>query len=329
MVALPAREGCRLMLLDVRHLTVRFEQRGADVYAVNGLSLQVQSGEIVAVVGESGAGKSQAFLALTGLVPENAVVGGEVWLDSRNLLALDEIALQKIRGARIAYVFQDATAALNPFMRVGQQLLEVVHRHRRLRGAAARDEVQVMLGHVRIADAATRMRQYPHQLSGGQRQRVVLAMALLGRPQLLIADEPTTALDVTVQRQILDLLKDLQAEFGFSLLLITHDLGVVAHTAHRVAVMYAGRIVESAPVRELFASPRHPYTKGLLAAAPRLHGGIPRPIKGVPPQLDKLPQGCPFAARCDDVTNRCQHKVPELQVGAKHHVVCQPEVVND
>lgn len=317
------------MLLDIRGLTVRFRQRAGDVYAVNGMTLQVAQNEIVALVGESGAGKSQAFLALTGLAPENAVVSGEAWLESRNLLALDEDALRKVRGRRIAYVFQDATSALNPYLRVEQQLLEVVHRHRKLAGAAARHEAKAMLEQVRIADADRRMRQYPHQLSGGQRQRVVLAMALLGRPQLLIADEPTTALDVTVQRQILDLLNDLQAEFGFSLVLITHDLGVVARIAHRVAVMYAGRIVESAPATELFANPRHPYTRGLLASAPRLHGGIPRPIKGVPPRLDKLPQGCAFAPRCDKVRNCCQQKVPELEVGEEHHVACQPEVVND
>lgn len=317
------------MLLDIRRLTVRFKQRTGDVYAVNGLSLQVSQNEIVAVVGESGAGKSQAFLALTGLTPENAVIGGEAWLDSRNLLALDEDDLQKIRGGRIAYVFQDATAALNPHLRIEQQLLEVIHRHRKLRGAAARHEARAMLEQVCITEADRRMRQYPHQLSGGQRQRVVLAMALLGRPQLLIADEPTTSLDVTVQRQILDLLKDLQSEFRFSLLLITHDLGVVARLAHRVAVMYAGRVVESARVTELFSDPRHPYTRGLLAAAPRLHGGIPRPIKGVPPRLDRLPQGCAFAPRCDAVRNCCQKKVPELELGGEHHVACQPEVAYD
>lgn len=317
------------MLLDIRRLAVRFKQRTGDVYAVNGLSLQVSQNEIVAVVGESGAGKSQAFLALTGLTPENAVIGGEAWLESRNLLALDEDDLQKIRGGRIAYVFQDATAALNPHLRIEQQLLEVIHRHRKLRGAAARHEARAMLEQVCITEADRRMRQYPHQLSGGQRQRVVLAMALLGRPQLLIADEPTTSLDVTVQRQILDLLKDLQSEFGFSLLLITHDLGVVARLAHRVAVMYAGRVVESARVTELFSNPRHPYTKGLLAAAPRLHGGIPRPIKGAPPRLDRLPQGCAFAPRCEVVRNCCQKKVPELEIGGAHHVACQPEVAYD
>lgn len=316
------------MLLDIRKLNVSFEQHGREIFAVNDLSLKVAQGDVLAIVGESGAGKSQACLALTGLLAENATTRGEAWLEGRNLLALDEKGLQGVRGGQIAYVFQDPTTALNPFLRIDRQLLEVLARHRGLEGKAARAEALRMLNLVRIPSAETRLRQYPHQLSGGQRQRVMLAMALLGRPKLLVADEPTTALDVTVQRQILDLLQELHEEFGFSLILITHDLGVVARLARQVAVMYAGRVVESAPVRELFANPRHPYTKGLLAAAPQLHGGIPQPIPGVPPRLEKLPLGCPFAPRCGKVTNRCQQRIPELEVGPDHKVVCQPEIVN-
>lgn len=317
------------MLLDVRNLQVRFDRHGQTVHAVNGLSFKVGKGDVLAIVGESGAGKSQACLALTGLLPENATVSGEVWLESGNLMTCKTRDLENVRGAKIAYVFQDPMTALNPYLRIDRQLLEVIERHRGLDRDAARREAETMLELVRIPDPAIRMRQYPHQLSGGQRQRVMLAMALLGRPKLLIADEPTTALDVTVQRQILDLLKTLQQELDFSLVIITHDLGVVAHIARHVAVMYAGRIVETAAVHEIFRNPRHPYTRGLIAAAPKLHGGIPAPIPGVPPRLDRLPQGCAFAPRCAHVSNRCQQTVPEIELENEHRVVCQPEVVHE
>jgi len=319
----------RLMLLDIRRLSVRFRQPDFLVPAVNNLDLQLARNEILAVVGESGAGKSQAFLACTRLLPDNAIVSGEVWLNGRNLLGLDDKALRRVRGAQIAYVFQDAMAALNPYLRIDAQLLEVLERHRGMKGRAARLAAEEMLALVRIPEAAVRMKQYPHQLSGGQRQRAMLAMALLARPEILIADEPTTALDVTVQRQILDLLKDLQAELGFSLVLITHDLGVVARVAQRVAVMYAGRAVEVATVQELFDDPRHRYTRGLLAAAPRLHGGIPRPIPGQPPRPDRLPAGCAFAARCEDVGNRCQQPLPWIEISPTHFVACHAEIKRD
>jgi len=310
------------MLLDIRNLNVCFEQRERKVHAVNNLDLQLARNEILAVVGESGAGKSQAFLSLTRLVAENATVTGHAWLDGCDLLALDERGLQKVRGGKIAYVFQDPMAALNPYLRLRTQLVEVVSRHQGLKGAAAFEKAREMLALVRISDPGVRLDQYPHQLSGGQRQRAMLAMALLGQPELLIADEPTTALDVTVQRQVLDLLSDLQAAFGFSLVLVTHDLGVVARLAQRVAVMYAGRIVEIGNLREVFFDARHPYTKGLLAAAPRLHGGLPRPIPGVPPKLEHLSEGCPFAPRCESVHNKCQRQPPMIEVTSTHRFVC-------
>lgn len=317
------------MLLDIRRLNVRFLQQDRVIPAVNNLDIQLARNEILAVVGESGAGKSQAFLACTRLAPGNASISGEVWLNGTNLLGLDDDALRAVRGARIAYVFQDAMTALNPYLRIDTQLVEVLKRHRGLAGKAARAAVEDMLRLVRIPDPAIRMKQYPHQLSGGQRQRVMLAMALLAQPEILVADEPTTALDVTVQRRILDLLKDLQRELGFSLILITHDLGVVAHIAQRVAVMYAGRVVEIATVKELFDDPRHRYTRGLLAAAPRLDGGIPRPIPGQPPKPERLPAGCAFAPRCDDIMNRCQQPLPWLEISPTHFVACHAEVKRD
>lgn len=317
------------MLLDIRRLNVHFRQQEHVVPAVNNLDIQLAKNEILAIVGESGAGKSQAFLALTRLAPANAAITGEVWLNGRDLLALNDEDLRAVRGGRIAYVFQDAMTALNPYLRIGAQLAEVLKRHRKLTGKAARLAAEEMLELVRIPEPATRMKQYPHQLSGGQRQRVMLAMALLGRPEILIADEPTTALDVTVQRRILDLLKDLQQEFGFSLIIITHDLGVVARIAQRVAVMYGGRVVETATVQELFDDPRHRYTRGLLAAAPRLHGGIPKPIAGQLPKPDKLPAGCAFAPRCEDIMNRCQQPLPWLEISPTHFVACHAEVKRD
>ena len=317
------------MLLDIRDLDVRFEQRGRTVYAVNRLALQVAKGEIVAVVGESGAGKSQAFLAITRLADESARITGHAWLDGADLLAMPEESLQRVRGRQIAYVFQDPMTALNPYLKIGTQLLEVLARHRGLKGRAARDEAVRMLERVRIPEPAARMRQYPHQLSGGQCQRVMLAMALLGHPRLLVADEPTTALDVTVQRQVLDLLRELQAELGFSLVIITHDLGVVARIAHRVIVMYGGRVMESAPVLDLFRHPRHPYTRGLLAAAPRLDGGPMRPIPGVPPKMDRLFEGCPFAPRCDNRMNECQKPLPLIEVAKNHFVACHSDSIHE
>ena len=310
------------MLLDIRKLSVRFPLQGGTVHAVNGASLQVEHDDIVAVVGESGSGKSQTFLALTGLVGANAEISGEAWFDSRELLSLPAKAMTAVRGRQIAYVFQDPMTALNPYLTVGKQLLEVIQREEGAEPGNARQAVLDMLEAVRLRDPAKHVAQYPHQLSGGQQQRVMLAMALLAKPRLLIADEPTTALDVTVQRQVLDLLKQLQAQLGFSLVLVTHDLGVVARLARRVVVMYAGRVMETASAEDFFAAPRHPYSQALLAAAPRLTGDLPRPIPGQPPRPTHSPSGCPFAARCPQVINTCQQPLPWQEVAPGHHVAC-------
>ncbi|MDX1455625.1 MAG: ABC transporter ATP-binding protein [Gammaproteobacteria bacterium] len=310
------------MLLDIRKLNVRFAMQGGTVHAVNGASLQVAHDDIVAVVGESGSGKSQTFLALTGLAGGNAEVRGEAWFESRNLLALSPKVMRGVRGRQIAYVFQDPMTALNPYLTIGKQLLEVIQADADSQRGSARQAVLDMLEAVRLREPAKRFSQYPHQLSGGQQQRVMLAMALLARPRLLIADEPTTALDVTVQRQVLDLLQQLQAELGFSLVLITHDLGVVARLARRVVVMYGGRVMEAASAEDFFAAPRHPYSRALLAAAPRLTGDLPRPIPGQPPRPTHSPPGCPFAARCPQVINTCQQPLPWQEVAPGHHVAC-------
>lgn len=310
------------MLLDVRRLQVRFHQRGRVIHAVNGVDLQLQEGDALAVVGESGAGKSQALLALTGLVPRSAKVSGQAWFEGEELLALPEARRRHVRGGRIAYVFQDAMSALNPYLRIGTQLGEVLALHRGLTGTRARDAMIDMLDRVRIPDPGARLAQYPHQLSGGQRQRVMLAMALLGQPRLIIADEPTTALDVTVQRKVLDLLAELRRELKFSLIIVTHDLGVAKHVANRIAVMYAGRVVESGPLQAVFEDPRHPYTRALLAAAPRPHGPPPSPIPGQPPRLDHVPEGCAFAARCPQVRNACQQAIAEHEFADGRRVAC-------
>lgn len=317
------------MLLDMRHVAVTYGDPDTTSWAVTDASLKVAQGEAVAVVGESGAGKSQAFLALAHLCDEGARYGGEAWFDGRNLLALEEMELAKLRGREIAYVFQDPMTALNPYLRIEQQLLEVLELHRPVPRGKALREIDDMLDAVQISNPERKRRLYPHQLSGGQRQRVMLAMALLARPRLLIADEPTTALDVTVQLDVLDLLRDLHTQYGFALVFITHDLGVVARVAERVAVMYGGRIVETAGAGEFFTDARHPYSRALLAAAPRLSGGIPKPIPGSPPLLDHLPQGCPFAARCSQVTNTCQQPLPWVEISETHAVACHLEVPHE
>lgn len=317
------------MLLDVRELRVHFPGVPGKVFAVNGANFQLRQGEIVALVGESGCGKSQTALALTGLLPAHATVSGHVYFEGQDLLADDAADAQQrlagLRGRDIGYVFQDPMTALNPYLRIDTQLFEMLDDDTYPGKAAKIDAAITMLEAVRLPEPDKRLRQYPHQLSGGQRQRVMLAMALLARPKLLIADEPTTALDVTVQRQVLDLLVQLQHELGFSLLLITHDLGVVARVAQRVLVMYGGRIMEQANAREFFAAPLHPYSRALLAAAPRLAGGTPRPIPGVPPKPDHEIPGCPFAPRCERVSNRCQDPVPWRMISETQGIACIEE----
>ena len=314
-------------LLDVQSLQVAFPGAGGDVYAVDGVSFQVANGETVCLVGESGCGKSLTALALLRLVPPPGRITGpaHIVFDGRDILSLDERALRSIRGREMAMIFQEPTTALNPVLTVGDQIAEVVRVHTTCSAREAWDQAVAMLARVGIADAPARATQYPHELSGGMRQRVMIAMALVLSPRLVIADEPTTALDVTIQAQILELLRDLRTRTGMALLLITHDLGVVAEMASRVIVMYAGRVVEEAPVEALFATPSHPYTQGLLSAMPRLGDEQARltTIRGSVPPLGALPSGCAFRDRCPYAFDRCAVEEPRLQsVGASHQARC-------
>ena len=303
-------------LLQVQDLQVTFKTDLADVRAVRGVSFDVYPGETVGIVGESGSGKSVTNLALMGLVPKppGRIDGGQVWYDGQNLLELDERSMQSIRGHKIAMIFQDPMTALNPLMTVGQQLTEMTRLHLGLSKSAANDQAADMLELVGISNAKKRLRDYPHQFSGGMRQRVMIAMALSCQPDLLIADEPTTALDVTIQAQILELLRELQEKRGTSIIMITHDLGVVAEICDRVLVMYAGQVVEKAEVKELFANPQHPYTKGLLRSLPRFDQVTDSlyAIPGQPPDLGNLPAGCAFRDRCDVSVEQCSQEAPEL-----------------
>jgi peptide/nickel transport system ATP-binding protein len=314
-------------LLDVQALQVAFPSVGGDVRAVDGVTFTVAEGETVCVVGESGCGKSLTALSLLRLLPPAARfgAGSRILFEGRDLLALDEESLRRLRGREIAMIFQEPMTALNPVLTVGEQIAEVVRVHTGARRADAWQRAVEMLTQVGIADAPTRAKQYPHELSGGMRQRVMIAMALVLAPRLVIADEPTTALDVTIQAQILELLRGLRASGGMALLLITHDLGVVAEMASRVIVMYAGRVVEEAPVDALFARPSHPYTEGLLAAMPRLDDSRDRliTIRGTVPPPHALPSGCTFRDRCPHAFDRCATEEPVLyQVEAAHRARC-------
>jgi len=305
-------------LLSVRGLTTRFRTDRGTVVAVDDVSFDVAPGETVAVVGESGSGKSVTALSVLRLVPTppGEIAAGQIVFEGRDLLTLPDAEMRKIRGDRIAMIFQEPMNSLNPAITVGMQVAEPVHQHRGLPWAAALETAKAMLQKVHIPDAASRLHTYPHQYSGGMRQRAMIAMALACRPKLIIADEPTTALDVTVQAQILDLLKDLTHETGAALVLITHDLGVVARYADRVVVMYAGRVVEQAPARSLYGCPSHPYTRGLLASVPRLDGTAGErlvPIDGSPPDLSALPPGCAFAPRCTLSDEACLRSRPVLR----------------
>jgi oligopeptide/dipeptide ABC transporter ATP-binding protein len=293
-------------LLEVDTLTTAFPIESRWVAAVNGVSFALEAGETLALVGESGCGKSLTALSILRLVdPPGRIAGGAVRLDGRDLLTLDERAMRGVRGKEVGLVLQEPMTALNPVFTVGSQIAEALEVHGIARGREARARSIELLEAVRVPDAERRVDDYPHQLSGGLRQRVLIAAAIACRPKLLIADEPTTALDVTTQGRILDLLRDLKARFELAVLLITHDLGVVAQQADRVAVMYAGRIVEEAPVRTLFRDPRHPYTRGLLASLPGRHGERLRAIEGTVPRLGHIPPGCPFAPRCPDRFEPC------------------------
>jgi oligopeptide/dipeptide ABC transporter ATP-binding protein len=312
-------------LLRVEHLTTVFDLGGSAVPAVDDISFEIRAGETLGLVGESGSGKSVTALSIMRLVqPPGRVAGGRLLFKDRDLATLDERAMRRVRGADIALIFQEPMTALNPVFTIGDQIAETLLVHGRASRADAAAQAVDLLDAVRIPDAASRVRDYPHQLSGGMRQRVLIAMALACRPALVIADEPTTALDVTIQAEILDLLRDMKSRFHLSLLLITHDLGVVAGTADRVAVMYAGRIVETGPVRDLFQHPGHPYTRGLLASIP---GGRPgqrlKTIEGSVPRLGALPSGCAFGPRCPDRFDACAMAAPpDYPVGADHAAKC-------
>ncbi|MCW2902152.1 MAG: peptide transport system ATP-binding protein [Streptosporangiaceae bacterium] len=317
-------EETRPPLLEVQDLHVEFRVRDSTVRAVNGLSYTLAEGETLAILGESGSGKSVAAQAVMGILdsPPARVSRGAVRLRGEDLLALPERRRRRLRGDRIAMIFQDALSALNPVFTVGDQISEMFQVHRGMRRKAARAEAVELMDRVRIPSARQRLDDYPHQFSGGMRQRVMIAMALALEPDVLIADEPTTALDVTVQAQIMRLLRELQDEMNMGLVLITHDLGVVAGVADRIVVMYAGSAVEEAPVRELYRRPAHPYTVGLLRSVPRLdRGGEPLvPIKGSPPDPAALPAGCPFAPRCPRAEEICTRDRPApARVGSGEH----------
>jgi peptide/nickel transport system ATP-binding protein len=313
-------------LLQVEDLTIRFRTDQGRLTAVDGLSFSVLAGETLSIVGESGCGKSVTALALMRLLPSGTEVGGTIRFDGQNTLTLPERQMRELRGNRLSFVSQDPMAALNPVMTVGQQIVEAIRAHERIGRGEAWRRAQELLDLVQIPDARRRLDEYPHRFSGGMRQRVAIAIAIASRPSLLIADEPTTALDVTIQAQILKLLHGLQRELGMALILITHDLGVVAETADRVLVMYAGRQVEHQDVHDLFLQPLHPYTSRLIAAKPRATAGAGgrhrlREISGVVPSLTTKPQGCSFAPRCDFADAVCHSVVPKLQVAHRAALV--------
>jgi len=310
-------------VLQVSGLSTEFHLRSGVVRAVQDVSFDVMPGETLAIVGESGCGKTITALSLIRLIPEppGRIVAGSVKLGNVDLLKLDKAAMRRMRGREIAMIFQEPMTALNPLFTIGRQISEMLVRHENLSRRAARGKAIDMLRHVRMPEPERRARDYPHQLSGGMRQRAMIAMALACRPKVLIADEPTTALDVTIQAQILDLINDLKREFGTAVVLITHDLGVVAETAQRVVVMYAGRKVEEASVADLFAQPLHPYMRGLLGSIPRVGaaGNALHEIPGMVPPLNDLPEGCAFAPRCGLADDKCRVLYPPFEPKQPNH----------
>ncbi len=316
------------MLLEVKDLTTYFFLGAGIVRAVDGVSYNVREGETVALVGESGCGKTVSALSVMRLVaaPAGRIISGQILFKGRDLLALDEEGMRRVRGREIGMVFQEPMTSLNPVLSIGRQLTETVEIHLGMTTAQARERAVELLGLVGIPDPGRRLTQYPHQFSGGMRQRIMIAMALSCNPSLILADEPTTALDVTIQAQILELMRDLSRRLGVAMLIITHNLGVVARYADRVNVMYAGKIIERGTAREIYANPRHPYTLGLLRSVPRLDE--PRksklsPIEGQPPDLMRLPAGCAFSPRCRYAVERCARDIPPLgAVGVGHDAAC-------
>ena len=321
-------------LLEVKNLKTQFFTQDGVVHAVNGISYHVNSGETVAIVGESGSGKSVGVMSLIRLIPQppGKIVDGEVLFDGVDLLKIKEEQLRAIRGNRIAMIFQDPMTSLNPVLTIGRQITEAIELHLHMNKEQARQRAVQLLEMVGIPGASARLDDYPHQFSGGMRQRVMIAMGLSCDPQLLIADDPTTALDVTIQAQIVDLVRRLQDELGMAIIWITHDLGVVAGMADRVLVMYSGFIVEEGNVNDIYANPRHPYTLGLLRSIPRLDLGRQKrliPIDGLPPDLLEPPTHCPFAPRCSFVEERCWQANPVLEeVTPGHKAACWVDISN-
>ena len=314
------------MLLEVRDLQASVRTRRGAINVVDGVNFTVRRGETLGLVGESGSGKTMTCLSLLRLLPQPAgrVTRGQIWFEGANLLQKTRQQMRGIRGARISMILQDSLTSLNPAFTIGNQVAEAISLHQGLRGRALRQRVIEALHLVRIPDAATHLNDYPHALSGGMRQRVAGAIALACQPSLLIADEPTTSLDVTIQAQFLALLKEIQRQSGMSMIFVTHDFGVVAKMCDRVAVMYAGKIVETADTREIFNNPRHPYTQALLACLPRLEGPVQTlvNIEGQPPDLSALPTGCRFAPRCPRAIDVCQRYPEERAVSKDHSVSC-------
>ena len=319
-------------LLEVKNLKTQFFTQDGVVHAVNGISYTVDKGETVAIVGESGSGKSVGVMSLIRLIPQppGKIVDGEVLFDGQDLIKMSEEELREIRGNRIAMIFQDPMTSLNPVLTIGRQITEALELHLHMNKEQARRRAVQLLEMVGIPGAESRLEDYPHQFSGGMRQRVMIAMGLSCDPQLLIADEPTTALDVTIQAQIIDLVRRLQEELGMAIIWITHDLGVVAGMAKRVLVMYAGFIVEESDVSAIYAQPRHPYTLGPLRSIPRLDLGRQKrliPIEGLPPDLLEPPNHCPFAPRCQFVFDKCwQENPPLMDVGFNHRAACWADI---
>jgi len=314
-------------VLEVKNLKTYFYTRWGVVKAVDGVSFHLNRGETLGIVGESGCGKTITSLSLLRLVPKPAgrIVGGEILLEGENILRKSDEDMRMIRGKKISMILQDPMSSLNPVLSIGYQIKEAIRIHQRLKGKPLFEKAKQMLEHVKIGSPELRLKAFPHQMSGGMRQRVVGAISIACEPTVLIADEPTTSLDVTVQAQYLKLLKDLQAETHFSIVFITHDLGIVAQMCDRVCVMYAGRIVESAPVIEIFDNPAHPYTHALISSVPAVDKDVDRlfSIEGQPPALHHLPAGCAFKSRCGKFDHRCKDEYPpEVDVGPNHKVNC-------
>lgn len=315
-----------MSLLEIRNLKTYFFQKNKEIPAVDGVDFTVQPGETVAIVGESGSGKSVTSLSILKLVPSpGKIVEGEIIFNGKDLVSLPEKEMGYIRGNQISMIFQEPMTSLNPVLTIGEQIIEVLVHHKKISKQEARKRTIELLERVGFSRAEQLLNEYPHRLSGGMRQRVMIAMAMCCNPKLLIADEPTTALDVTIQAQILDLMKQLSEEFGTSILIITHDLGVVSEIADRVLVMYCGQVVEEAPVDKIFSDPQHPYTLGLMKSLPSLDEDIERlePIKGQVPTPDNFPKGCRFAPRCPYAFEACLKEAPDLyQVGKDHKARC-------